>query len=93
MTPILNIEDLSIRFNTAQGTVYAVNNVSLTLNKGEVLGIVGESGSGKSQLMLSIICLLAENADVEGEVVYNDKDILQQSSHVINDIRNNNKSQ
>lgn len=54
---LLEIKNLTTSFNTDQGKVKAVNDVSLSLNEGEVIGIVGESGSGKSQTMYSIMSL------------------------------------
>ena len=87
MSVILNIKDLCVQFKTTTGTVYAVNQVNLSLNKGEVLGIVGESGSGKSQLMLSLIRLLPQNAQVKGSVLYLDEDILQATSTRVNQFR------
>ena len=62
---LLEIKNLTTSFNTDQGKVKAVNDVSLSLNEGEVIGIVGESGSGKSQTMYSIMGLLAANGVVE----------------------------
>jgi oligopeptide/dipeptide ABC transporter ATP-binding protein len=56
--PLLEIEELHVHFATKGGTVRAVDGVSLTLSRGEVLGIVGESGSGKSVLSLSVLQLL-----------------------------------
>ena len=51
--PLLEIENLSVEFPSQSGMVRAVDGVSITLEKGEVLGIVGESGSGKSVGMLA----------------------------------------
>jgi len=51
---ILKVNDLSVKFETGDGYVKAVNNLNFDLKKGEVLGIVGESGSGKSQTVLSL---------------------------------------
>ena len=56
--PILKVEDLVTRFNTPEGTVYAVNGVSFDLTEGETLGVVGESGCGKSVTMLSLLQLI-----------------------------------
>ena len=56
--PILSIENLSVEFKTRNGTVSALNDVSLDLNRGEVLGIVGESGSGKSVTAFTVMGLL-----------------------------------
>ena len=48
---LLQVEDLSVEFRTAEGVVHAVNHLSYSLREGEALGIVGESGSGKSTLL------------------------------------------
>ena len=62
---LLEISHLTTKFETQQGTVSAVRDVSYHLEKGEVLGIVGESGSGKSVGMLTLMGLLASNGRVE----------------------------
>ena len=46
--PLVEVEDLTVRFANSDATIHAVNGVSFTLQRGEVLGILGESGSGKS---------------------------------------------
>ncbi|MGJ5179287.1 ABC transporter ATP-binding protein [Bradyrhizobium oligotrophicum] len=56
--PLLEIENLSVAFPSQNGMVRAVDGVSITLDKGEVLGIVGESGSGKSVGMLALMGLV-----------------------------------
>lgn len=58
MDTILNVENIQTRFETFNGTVYAVNGVDFDLKKGETLAVVGESGSGKSVTMLSLLGLL-----------------------------------
>jgi peptide/nickel transport system ATP-binding protein len=58
MQPLLSIENLSVDFITDQQTTNAVKNISLQVNRGEILAIVGESGSGKSVTSLSILQLL-----------------------------------
>lgn len=73
---VLEINNLSTEFTTDDGTVHAVRDISLSLKKGEVLGIVGESGSGKSQSMYSIMGLLSANGKiVSGEILLNGEDI------------------
>lgn len=73
---MLDIKHLSTEFSTENGTVQAVRDVSIQVEKGEILGIVGESGSGKSQTMYSVMGLLAANGKVaEGEISINGKDI------------------
>ena len=44
---LLTVENLTLKFDTDEGRITAVNNISFEVNSGEVLGIVGESGSGK----------------------------------------------
>jgi peptide/nickel transport system ATP-binding protein len=73
---LLAIEDLSVSFRTARGTVEAVSHLSLELQPGELLGIVGESGSGKSTLLLAIARALNKSAVVSGRVQLNNRDVL-----------------
>ncbi|HYH13919.1 MAG TPA: ATP-binding cassette domain-containing protein, partial [Flavisolibacter sp.] len=58
MQPLLQINDLSIDFLSENGTTHAVKNLSLTVNRGEIVALVGESGSGKSVTSLSILQLI-----------------------------------
>lgn len=73
---MLDIKDLSTEFETENGIVKAVRNVTLHVDKREVLGIVGESGSGKSQAMFTVMGLLAGNGKVvSGSIELNGKEI------------------
>ena len=74
-TPLL-IENLTVHIPVPEGTVRAVDGVSLALNKGEILAIVGESGSGKTITARSIVGLLPANAVVNGAVILNGHDVL-----------------
>ncbi|MGN7869235.1 oligopeptide/dipeptide ABC transporter ATP-binding protein [Paracoccus sp. 22332] len=85
--PLLWIEDLSVRFRTHDGAVQAVNNVTLSVDPGETLGIVGESGSGKSQLAFAVMGLLARNGEASGRVRLDGQDILNAPPKVINRVR------
>ena len=75
-TPILSIRNLTTSFETGDGRVMAVNNVSLDILAGETLGIVGESGSGKSQLMMSVMGLLASNGRSQGSISFQGRELL-----------------
>ncbi|MBQ1740324.1 MAG: ABC transporter ATP-binding protein, partial [Erysipelotrichaceae bacterium] len=77
---LLEVNNLVTTFKTDAGDVQAVRGVSFKLEPKEALGIVGESGSGKSQMMYSIIGLLAENGKVEsGDVTFDGVDISQKN--------------
>ena len=67
---LLEVKDLHVSFRTEDGVVKAVDGVSFTLDRGEVLGIVGESGSGKSVTAMSILNLLPDNAQRSGVIEY-----------------------
>ena len=58
MTPVLDINDLAVTFSTRDGLVKAVDGVTLSVGRGEVLGLVGESGSGKSVTGLAVLGLI-----------------------------------
>jgi oligopeptide/dipeptide ABC transporter ATP-binding protein len=85
----MEVKDLVTRFYTQEGVVYAVNNVTYTLNEGETLGIVGESGSGKSVHALSIMRLIAQPpGKIEGgEVIFRGRDLLKLSNDEMRAVR------
>jgi len=87
---LLEVKNIKIKFDTPDGEVQAVNEVSFNLNSKESLAIVGESGSGKTQLVFSILGLLAKNASVSGSIKFNSKEILNLPDLEINKIRSNN---
>ena len=84
---LLELRDLSVRFQTNDAEVRAVNDVNLTVDAGETLGIVGEYGSGKSQLSFAIMGLLARNGRASGRVIFDGQDILNAPPKVLNRIR------
>jgi peptide/nickel transport system ATP-binding protein len=76
MTDIVEIKDLTIRF-TGERTVHAVNDVSLSLGDGEVLGLLGESGSGKSVTLRALMRLLPKKrTQISGSVKVMGRDVL-----------------
>jgi oligopeptide transport system ATP-binding protein len=84
---LLEVENLSVSFATADGVVRAVNDLSFALKAGETLGIVGESGSGKSQTAMAIMGLLARNASVAGSVRFDGAELLGLTAPQMNRIR------
>ena len=76
MSPLLEVTDLSVRFETDDGPVRAVDGLSFTLAPGEVLAIVGESGCGKTATALSLVRLLPPAAVIGGRVVFDGLDLL-----------------
>ncbi|WP_456413561.1 ABC transporter ATP-binding protein [Thiolapillus sp.] len=87
--PLLEVNNLRTSFHTNDGEVYAVNDLSFRLEKGETLGVVGESGSGKSQLVLSIINLLASNGQLHGSIRFQGQELVGMKPREINRIRGN----
>ncbi len=89
MEEFLKIKDLTTRFYTEDGVVYAVNGVSYSLEEGEILGVVGESGCGKSVHALSIMGLIpSPPGKIEkGEVIFGGRDLLKASQNELRDIR------
>lgn len=88
---ILEIKDLHTHFFTDNGEIPAVNGVSLTVNKGEVLGIVGESGCGKSVTSLSIMQLIPDPPGkiIGGEINFLGENLVQASKNRMRKIRGN----
>ena len=84
---LLRVRDLGVSFETADGTVHAVNGVDLTVEAGRSLAMVGESGSGKSQIMLTIMGLLAPNGTATGSVEFEDTQIIGLGEAAFNRIR------
>ncbi len=96
MTPLLEIKNLSLDFNTESGFVNALKNISFSVRRGEVVALVGESGSGKSVTSLSILQLLATPPAkyTAGEIFFSEDgnepiNLLKRNQHEMQDIRGN----
>ena len=85
--PLLEVRDLSVRFDTDDGTVHAVDRMSLELEPRQVLGIVGESGCGKSVTALSILGLLPKTATVTGSARFEGAEMLGASRSRLRKVR------
>jgi oligopeptide transport system ATP-binding protein len=84
---LLEVQNLSVRFNTADGIVNAVNDISFGVAARETLAIVGESGSGKSQTAFALMGLLARNGQASGRAVFGGQDLLALREPELNKIR------
>jgi oligopeptide/dipeptide ABC transporter ATP-binding protein len=85
---LVDVKDLKTYFFTDDGVVEAVDGVSFTIKRGEVLGLVGESGCGKSVASLSIMRLIDKPGKiVGGEVIFKGEDLLKKTEEEIRKIR------
>ena len=92
--PLLQIKDLSVDFETEYGSTSAIKNISLEINKGEIVAVVGESGSGKTVTSLSILQLLQSPPAkyTSGEILFSktgneQTNLLNLSEQEMRDIR------
>ncbi len=74
--PLLSVDHLRVRLNTAGGPADALRGVSFTLAQGETLGLIGESGCGKSMTALALMGLLPAGAQVSGSIRFNGRELL-----------------
>ncbi|KQY08347.1 ABC transporter [Mycobacterium sp. Root135] len=85
---ILSVKDLTVSFATDGGVVRAVEGVSFSIDKGEILAIVGESGSGKSVTAQTILGLTrAPNASITGSVEFDGRDLTQLDDEALREVR------
>ena len=82
MSHLLEVKNLDVKFDTDEGRITAVENISLSVDQGEVLGIVGESGSGKSVTAKSIMQLNPGNTSYneDAEIILDNENVLKFTS-------------
>ena len=88
-TPVIEVKGLIVHYETQDGIVEAVNNVSFSIGKGEVLGLVGETGAGKTTIALSIMNLLPVPPShvIQGSIKLNGEELLDKSKKQMQKIR------
>jgi peptide/nickel transport system ATP-binding protein len=86
---LLDVQDLHVRFDTSRGVVHAVDGISYSVRRGEVVAIVGESGCGKSVSSLAIMGLLSKPAGrvTAGRILFEGRDLLTLSAEQMREIR------
>jgi peptide/nickel transport system ATP-binding protein len=86
--PLLDVRDLTVEFTTRRGIVKAVQQVNISVAKGETLGIVGESGSGKSVTSYAVMRILDRAGKIaEGSVMFSGIDVKSASETEMRDLR------
>ena len=87
MSALVEIEDLTVRFS-GERTVHAINGVSLSVAKGEVVALLGESGSGKSVTLKSLMQLLpGRRTKIGGQIRFDGRDVLALKGRSLADFR------
>jgi peptide/nickel transport system ATP-binding protein len=90
VSPLLEVEDLRVSFETEDGVVHAVDGISYSVETGKTLGIVGESGSGKSVSSLTTLGLTrARNTRIGGRINFEGRDLNAMSQSELRKIRGN----
>ena len=86
---LLEIKNLTIQYKTDNGLVHAVNDLSLSLEKGESLGLVGETGAGKTTTALGIMNLVPDPPGiiVGGEIQFEGRDLLKLNKQDMRKVR------
>ena len=88
MTELLAVRDLTVHFETDEGTVQAVDAASLAVRAGEIVGLVGESGSGKSVTALAILRLIRPPGRIVGGAIeFEGRDLVDASEEQLRQIR------
>ena len=87
--PVLQLEDLTIRFHLKRGQLTAVDGVTFTVHRSETFGLVGESGSGKTVTARSVMRLIPmpPGEMVRGRILFEGKNILEHSDQQMRELR------
>ena len=85
--PVLAVDRLRVEFDTRDGTVVAVDDLTFALARGEVLSVVGESGSGKTMTAMAILGLLPDGARVHGEIWLGDETLSGRTDAELRHVR------
>jgi peptide/nickel transport system ATP-binding protein len=84
---VISVRDLSVQYRTRESTVYAIDEVSLDLERGKILTLVGESGCGKSTVGLSILRLLPTGSSISGRIMMDGQDLVGMDEKDLRPIR------
>ena len=85
--PLLQLDNLSVTFTTAQGLLHAVRNINFSMNEGETVCLVGESGCGKSLTAKAIMRLTPANAVLTGRILLHGKNLLTMPEKAMHTVR------
>ena len=87
-TPLLEVKNLSMHYDTLEGNVDAVKNISFTVNSGESFGLVGESGCGKTSVAMTLLQLQPENSVItQGSIKLDGKELIGLSENDLRKVR------
>jgi oligopeptide/dipeptide ABC transporter ATP-binding protein len=89
MPPILDVENLEVTLPGDSGPVTVVDNISFSVDEGEIFGVAGESGSGKTISTLALLRLLPKGAEVKGRALFGGVDLLSLSGRALRQSRGN----
>ena len=83
------LKNLTVKYHSGNSIIHAVNDVSLTLQAGETLGLVGETGAGKTTIAKSVLQILPKNSleSIDGQILFEGNDILKMSDRELQKVR------
>jgi len=84
---LVEIRELDVIYNTRVGPVSAIDDISMDIYQGEILGLVGESGCGKSTFGKALMRMLPPSAEIRGKILFDGKDVLSYNQEQLRDFR------